>query len=234
MAKRVVTTAVVSLSITCLSLLPLPAIGHPGRTDSSGGHHNRRTGGYHQHGFPSSSSSTHSSAPKSNRSTYSRPTRVATPRKQYRSTARTVSRANYRTSTPLTIEPTLPAKAEYDFPDQNTSGNKKAKQLFEYAQRKLDENQREKAIKYLRRIIDDYPKADCHDETVELLAKIRISEPFRIWTDLSGKNTIEAKAIRLKAGVVTLETRNGRSVKVAIEALSSSDTRYLQYLFGSH
>ncbi len=33
---------------------------HSGRTDSSGGHHNRKTGGYHYHGTPKSSTSTYS------------------------------------------------------------------------------------------------------------------------------------------------------------------------------
>ena len=33
---------------------------HSGRTDSSGGHHNRKTGGYHYHGTPRSSTSTYS------------------------------------------------------------------------------------------------------------------------------------------------------------------------------
>lgn len=33
---------------------------HSGRTDSSGGHYNRKTGGYHYHGTPKSSTSTHS------------------------------------------------------------------------------------------------------------------------------------------------------------------------------
>ncbi|MDB4744021.1 YHYH domain-containing protein [Planctomicrobium sp.] len=55
---------------------------HPGRTDSSGGHHNRKTGGYH----------THSSTP----------TRVTTPRQtplvrtQARTSARTSSKLDYR------------------------------------------------------------------------------------------------------------------------------------------
>ena len=33
---------------------------HSGRTDSSGGHYNRKTGGYHYHGTPKSSTSTYS------------------------------------------------------------------------------------------------------------------------------------------------------------------------------
>ena len=42
------------------SLILYSAFSHSGRTDSSGGHHNRKTGGYHYHGTPKSSTSTHS------------------------------------------------------------------------------------------------------------------------------------------------------------------------------
>ena len=38
---------------------------HSGRTDSSGGHYNRKTGGYHYHGTPKSSTSTYSSTASS-------------------------------------------------------------------------------------------------------------------------------------------------------------------------
>lgn len=43
---------------------------HSGRTDSSGGHYNRKTGGYHYHGTPKSSTSTYSST-RSNSGTQS-------------------------------------------------------------------------------------------------------------------------------------------------------------------
>ncbi len=42
------------------SLILYSAFSHSGRTDSSGGHHNRKTGGYHYHGTPKSSTSTYS------------------------------------------------------------------------------------------------------------------------------------------------------------------------------
>lgn len=40
---------------------------HSGRTDSSGGHYNRKTGGYHYHGTPKSSTSTYSRTTPSSR-----------------------------------------------------------------------------------------------------------------------------------------------------------------------
>ena len=43
-----------------VSLILYSAFSHSGRTDSSGGHHNRKTGGYHYHGTPKSSTSTYS------------------------------------------------------------------------------------------------------------------------------------------------------------------------------
>ena len=47
------------------SLILYSAFSHSGRTDSSGGHHNRKTGGYHYHGTPKSSTSTYSSTSSS-------------------------------------------------------------------------------------------------------------------------------------------------------------------------
>ena len=43
-----------------VSLILYSAFSHSGRTDSSGGHYNRKTGGYHYHGTPKSSTSTYS------------------------------------------------------------------------------------------------------------------------------------------------------------------------------
>jgi hypothetical protein len=38
-------------------LIPSLSFSHSGRTDSQGGHHNRKTGGYHYHGGPKSTPS---------------------------------------------------------------------------------------------------------------------------------------------------------------------------------
>ena len=43
-----------------VSLILYSAFSHSGRTDSSGGHYNRKTGTYHYHGTPKSSTSTYS------------------------------------------------------------------------------------------------------------------------------------------------------------------------------
>ena len=52
----------VGLAIVALMLLfdGGGVFSHSGRTDSSGGHYNRKTGGYHYHGTPKSSTSTYS------------------------------------------------------------------------------------------------------------------------------------------------------------------------------
>jgi hypothetical protein len=62
----------------CL-LLAVPGLSHPGRTDSSGGHTDSRTGEYHYHGGGSSSRSTPSPAPAPTRPTYPAPTRPTYP-----------------------------------------------------------------------------------------------------------------------------------------------------------
>lgn len=53
---RVFATAVI------LTLLCVPAMGHPGRTDKCGGHYDRSTGTYHYHSSPSKSSYSTSTA----------------------------------------------------------------------------------------------------------------------------------------------------------------------------
>ena len=47
------------------SLILYSAFSHSGRTDSSGGHYNRKTGGYHYHGTPKSATPTYSSTASS-------------------------------------------------------------------------------------------------------------------------------------------------------------------------
>lgn len=45
--------AIVSLALLFCALSPLIVFGHPGRTDSQGGHYDRQNGGYHyHHGYP--------------------------------------------------------------------------------------------------------------------------------------------------------------------------------------
>ncbi len=48
-----------------VSLILYSAFSHSGRTDSSGGHYNRKTGGYHYHGTPKSSTLASSSTTSS-------------------------------------------------------------------------------------------------------------------------------------------------------------------------
>lgn len=46
-------SALACIVALALALIPTVVLAHPGRTDSSGGHYNRRTGEYHyHHGYP--------------------------------------------------------------------------------------------------------------------------------------------------------------------------------------
>ncbi len=58
--KRILTTFVAILFVCSLA-----ALAHPGRTDSKGGHNDRKNGGYHYHNSGSSSSSKSSSSSSS-------------------------------------------------------------------------------------------------------------------------------------------------------------------------
>ncbi len=63
------------IALATLVLIPisLTAIAHPGRTDSNGGHNDRKNGGYHYHNSGRSTSSSSSSSSTSSGSTYQLP-----------------------------------------------------------------------------------------------------------------------------------------------------------------
>lgn len=65
-------------------LVPASAVAHPGRTDASGGHNDRKNGGYHYHGGGGRSPST--------------PSIATTPRTTYRTEANTGTRTTARTA----------------------------------------------------------------------------------------------------------------------------------------
>ena len=53
------------------------------------------------------------------------------------------------------------------------------------------------------------------------------SNSFRIWTDVTGKHTVNAKQIEVKDGKVILETAEGRKITLSIEKLSKKDQAFL-------
>ena len=60
MSRRFKVLLLCGMIAATASLILYSAFSHSGRTDSSGGHYNRKTGGYHYHGTPKSSTSTYS------------------------------------------------------------------------------------------------------------------------------------------------------------------------------
>ena len=65
MSRRFKVLLLCGMIAATASLILYSAFSHSGRTDSSGGHYNRKTGGYHYHGTPKSSTSTYSSTASS-------------------------------------------------------------------------------------------------------------------------------------------------------------------------
>lgn len=72
-----------TLLLGLVLLVPASAVAHPGRTDASGGHHDRKNGGYHYHGGGGRSPSA--------------PSIATTPRTTYRTEANTGARTGART-----------------------------------------------------------------------------------------------------------------------------------------
>ena len=66
------------------------------------------------------------------------------------------------------------------------------------------------------------------DPIVEPAAPEKQSEPFREWSNKSGKFKVEARFVRQSGGKVTIEKRDGKQTMVEIEKLNEADQGYLK------
>jgi len=55
-------------------------------------------------------------------------------------------------------------------------------------------------------------------------------QPFRTWTDRTGKYRVEARLVMVGQTQITIERRDGKKVTVPIERLSESDAEYVREL----
>jgi hypothetical protein len=65
------------------------------------------------------------------------------------------------------------------------------------------------------------------DQQAEQRAAIEEAARYRNWTSISGKHTIEAKIVSYANGVVTLENRSGKKIKVETTKLSDVDRVFI-------
>lgn len=107
-----------ALSITFFSSV---VFAHPGRTDSRGGHHDRKTGGYHYHGSPSVT-------PSIPVRTQPRLTYNTSPRISTKTTARTdeprISTATFGDHSPSTLSEKQRAKFDHKLGVSSKSGTR--------------------------------------------------------------------------------------------------------------
>jgi hypothetical protein len=188
---------------------------HPGRTDSSGGHYNRKTGDYHYHGGGSGSSISISSL--------SRTVARLTPRFEARTTA-----------------PKLRTKAArtYSAEDESAEWDKMRQQAEEIRaaererKRELDEREatlsaREAELTEAQRQLQAQAEANDLLRQQLVAAKAAEDEKYRTWTSATGKDTIEAKLISVAQSIVTLEKRDRKRIKVPIDKLRESDRKFI-------
>jgi hypothetical protein len=208
----------------------LSCYAHSGRTDSSGGHYNRKTGRYHYHGLSSASSSisttwlgresSRSNAPS--RARTHAPERSTTRARSY-DPAPLISRITDE-SIPYRDEEPPPKVSE---PPRDLAKEERAKKLLAYAKKQIDEGKREIGIKYLRRIVTVYEDTLAAPEARETLRWLRENEPVREWVDKGGKHSVRAVFVRLENDLVYLRREDQRLIAVAVSDFSHTDRLYV-------
>ncbi len=241
--------ALKGLIIGCL--LTGTLYGHSGRTDSSGGHHNRKTGTYHYHNSGSSS--------RGNSARY-------TPRTSYRTSAKTSYRTTYRkppqsdrfsykilgttkvgTQTRYRIQLVPQTASTPTEVDLRKIANKLEGKNFSATFFLPGTEQGPVACGSVRKssergleihLIDQPPKSATQispkpQTTLPSLAEQeskRKEHEFRTWTDNTGEFTIEARFRSYGAGKLTLEKKDGSRITLPMERLGTEDQEWVKRL----
>ncbi len=91
---------------------------------------------------------------------------------------------------------------------------------------RLKGDYRQRAADLFREVTGrELPKVTAGDQ-----AEAEIREEIRTWKTASGKSKIEARFIELAGGKVRLEREDGRTVRIALNKLSSADKRYVKQI----
>ena len=231
---------------------------HSGRTDSSGGHRNRRTGSYHYHNSGTSSS---------------RPSYKSTPRTAYRTQARTTyrgSESTKRTNSESIADSSIESRPERREVASNEESVKSraaeqeaeakrleqkllesevlrekeeerkkraaeanvhaAENLLKAARKFREEDERDSMEKWLRKVISRYPDTESASEARRMLG-IRFPSAERTWTDATGKYRIVAQCVGFENGNVRLKKTDSEVKEVPIDKLSSEDQQFVHELF---
>lgn len=220
------------LASLSLSMSTNMCTAHSGRTDSSGGHMNRRTGQYHFHGGGVSTSRTYN------------PTAVrSVPRTTYRSVARTTPRVlqpvkdRFSLSESIHSDTSIRSKSSpptisvdvKPLQDQIDRSAIEAEILLKQAQRDLSNKNHLQAVKNSLKIIKNYPDTPSCPQSKSLLAQLFANEPFREWKDITRQFAITARFKEVQDGIVLLETKADKSIRIEIKKLNYEDRIYIKY-----
>lgn len=82
-------------------------------------------------------------------------------------------------------------------------------------------------MKYARLVIESYSSTAAAAEAKVLLEEWKAAEPFREWTDITGKFKSVEKFVRLVKGTVTLQRKDGTTHDLPLAKLSRFDQQYV-------
>lgn len=219
-----------------LNLLAAVALAHPGRTDSSGGHNDRKHGGYHYHGGGPSAKPDpvpEKSVTASLARSIARESARIEPRTSYPLLRTNESRTSQsdKLGSGFKLNPEDERKDLAESPNVEEVADPKdearASKLLDFAKRQRTTGNVDVATRWIRRIIADYSKTSSAKEARILLGEWKASEPFRTWKDVAGRYSIIAKFLRLDSGSVYLHTQGGKDIAVEIRKLCRNDQEYI-------
>ncbi len=213
-----------------LGVLMLPSIchAHGGRTDSSGGHNDRRSGGYHYH----------SGGPARTSSDVTPLARVDPPsprRTAVRTTARTsISSVRTTASQPFTLRPSYAtrsaASARPESPQLDpmvVQAEADAKVLLDRGAANETARDYDGAIRDFLRVLRNWPKTSAAKQARDRLAHLRANEPLRIWKSKIGGHSVEARYVSEEGDRIVLKTAERKTVRIKFDDLITKDRLYV-------
>ena len=195
-------------------LISCPAYGHSGRTDSSGGHHDRKRGGYHYHSQSTQPYKPTFTFPRTSVKTAREKPRVSA-RRSARSAARPITRRgepSAKKADPVKPKDTLEAKYKFHHSEHDPylavsfTDSDKSWRLY---------TPRANHIRLAKsKVVRIEPIDDVHG--------------FRTWMDSTGRFSTVAKFHDLQEHQVKLEKLTGRLIRLPVERLSDVDKNFVR------
>lgn len=159
------------------------------------------------------------------------------PRTTGRTAAPTLRTTESRTYAPRTLDPAFEdvpppnEKAKRSLPpvdsDIDPKDEVKAQKLLDFARRQYAMGEIEVGVRWLRWVRKKYKPTTAATEAGSLMEEWKKDEPYKTWTDSTGKFSVEARFVRFDAGTVNLQTKSGKIITLDIKRLCRSDQDYI-------